>query len=443
MFKNDFNWNTLKEEQGDKYEKLYIPKTEEEYLSQMAINTIELGQYKESLSFPVKSNEIIRINDIQQDGLFRYKGINGLRDWGINDNPATSFVQNSPPHRIKGELKILDKQIEVMWGNSKNFSDKFKVLTFQSARLLSLQTFDDANKRAIKEVMSSSMSKLMDEYKIPRESYVSGKEPAWECISSLSIKDAVHSNNIAGMCNEMAALYDIDPSSLDISVHEIPPYQVQPKMDTLEMTRQDYKDITLPLCTEFSDLNIKKELNDAKLHDGLFENNPNAEMHWVRPSDLEDRLTPGQKNDLKQESRGFLKKILNKNENLPKDLQKLTNPMTRQDYVGLLLDANISQSFKSQSGFKAMSAEQGNFTRAKAATNSMSEYKSSKDFFNYTLSDGSKEKPHIPDNIKSLNKTVAAPDLSKKSVQKTKFSEVKIKQESKKTTVNQDLKKKR
>ncbi|NQZ59849.1 MAG: hypothetical protein HRT88_20550, partial [Lentisphaeraceae bacterium] len=200
MFKNDFDWQEFKESLGeDNYKRLYIPTTEDDYLSQQISNTLKLGIFRETLSYPVKSHEIIKINDIQQDGLFRYKGINGLRDFSLNDNPGNGTVQNSPPNRIKGELLLLDKQVELMWNKADNFNDKFKVLTFQSTRLLTLQAFDDANKRAMKEVMTSSLNKLMAEYNVPHVAQnldLSG-------ISSEALREAVHSNNIAGMCNEM------------------------------------------------------------------------------------------------------------------------------------------------------------------------------------------------------------------------------------------------
>ncbi|NQZ55988.1 MAG: hypothetical protein HRT88_00745 [Lentisphaeraceae bacterium] len=166
----------------------------------------------------------------------------------------------------------------------------------------------------------------------------------------------------------MATIYSIDPSFLNISDVEIPPYQVMAKMDNLEIQRKDLAQ-EVPLCTYFLKLDIEGELLDAKLHDGLFENNPDTKLQWVRPSDIKDRMNFEQSMQLKKETKGFLNSFFKKKKGLSLSLKPLIEPATRDEFLKKITSADLPYNFTKSLVFKALTIEPGYHSVTKVLLN--------------------------------------------------------------------------
>ena len=335
-----FDYDAFRQSLGEQgYKSRYIPTNKTDYISQMIDNEVSLKIYLSSIKeYPLKSENIIKINELQQRGIFKNYGIVGLRDFPFNDNPANGVMQTCDPSRIKGELKVLDLQVEKMWKKSKTVPEKVKTLSFQAARLLSLQAFDDANKRAIKATLDHSIKKLIQDEGIK----IDTSKVSWDCISSLSCKQAIHGNNLGKFSKEICKVYNLDDVQLKISDYEIPPYQIMAKTPSLDNLR--INDNGIGVKWKEKELDLKNELKDSVLHKKLFTQDPNDKIMWVRPSYLNDRVDGG----LIKES-GFFKKA--------SSFEKLLKPMTREKFLTTLKETEIPTHVKQKIAYTPLVSE--------------------------------------------------------------------------------------
>ena len=149
--------------------------SEDEYLSQVADNTVATEKALRTRKSVLKSTDYQKLHQIMNFGIDNNAGIiDGQRRLKFFDERGQRNMVDG--ERIHQELRLLDQQMKELMrraGDSKE--EKVKVVAIQAMRLFAIHPFNDANKRMVKLLIRNFMEKELKTVQRPHWENISKK----------------------------------------------------------------------------------------------------------------------------------------------------------------------------------------------------------------------------------------------------------------------------
>jgi len=166
----------------------------------------------------LQSEELLEVHRLSFDGLTTFGGKFAQKQMSFGGRVG------APPSSIKDELKLLDKQMAVLWKKAETDDAKIRAIAFQHARLVAIHAFEDGNGRASR-ITSDYALQVLGKHG-PR-----GRSDRAEYIKANNA--AMENNNIGRLAQLFAEKYQMPYSGAD---NHMAPYKIVPCQNTANLS---------------------------------------------------------------------------------------------------------------------------------------------------------------------------------------------------------------